>query len=66
MKTVNLNGDTLKLLLSMSPVILVIVYPISVVFILFCFKEVLGVPHVRDSIGQFYNNVDLKKGDWAL
>ena len=50
----------------MSPVILVIVYPISVVFILFCFKEVLGVPHVRDSIGQFYNNVDLKKGDWAL
>lgn len=50
----------------MSPMMLVFVYPIFVIFILFYFKKKLSSPAVKLSIGMLYDKVDLKKGNWAL
>ena len=65
-RTINFDGDIGQVLLSCSPVMLILVYPVGVTFVLFCLKEKLGDPSVRASIGQLYNAVDLKKGNWAI
>ena len=65
-RTINYKAGFVIVALSQSPVILILVYPIGVTLFLFCFKEQLEIPGIRASFGQFYNSVDLKKGDWAL
>ena len=66
LRTVNYNAGFGKVILCMSPLILVGIYPLFATFILFCMKKQLPNPLVRKSIGQLYNKVDLKKGNWAL
>ena len=65
-RTINFDAQFLPLLISLSPFILIFVYPIGVTLFIFCLKQKLETPKVKSSFGQFYYGIDLKKGNWLL
>ena len=65
-KKINFNAGFGTIILSLSPFLLVFVYPVGASVFLCCFKRQLNHPRIKESFDQLYYGIDLKKGDWAI
>ena len=50
----------------LSPLLIIVVYPLAVIVVLKVFRKRLADPRVKGSIGQLYEGINLNGSSWAL